>query len=59
MKAKRIKGLIKQLLIQYNGSLEAVATELNISVRYAEMLRDGKKKAGFHLAEFAKRLLNE
>ena len=59
MNSKRIKTLIKQLIKQYGGSLEGLASDLKISVRYLEMLRDGEKKAGFHLAAYARQLLKK
>ena len=48
--SKSVKGLTSQLISKF-GSVQAVADVLHISKRYVEMLRDGKKKASWSLAE--------
>jgi len=55
--SKSVKGLISQLISKF-GSARAVAEELRISKRYVEMLRDGKKKASWALAELIRLKVN-
>ena len=59
MKRIRLKTTINQLVKAYNGDQQKLADDLGISLRLVQYLKKGERLASVHLAEYAKRLLEE